>query len=64
MAWAMSDIRKQLLLKHWSVGELLGLHGMMLATVISWGQWHSIPWALLHGALGWLYIIYWAIAGV
>jgi len=32
--------------------------GSVLAIVISYTAWQSIPWALLHGFLGWFYVIY------
>lgn len=32
--------------------------GMMIAVVISYTKWHSIGWAILHGILGWLYVLY------
>ena len=32
--------------------------GCVLATVVSYVTWKSIGWAILHGALGWFYIIY------
>lgn len=35
--------------------------GMALAMVISYTQWHSIGWAIFHGMLGWVYVIYYAI---
>mgnify|MGYP003295659815 CR=1 FL=1 len=35
--------------------------GTSLATCISWSMWHSLGWALVHGFLGWFYIIYYAI---
>ena len=35
--------------------------GVSLAVVISFVKWGSIPWAILHGILGWLYVIYYAI---
>ena len=35
--------------------------GIALATVISYVKWGSIPWAILHGTLGWIYVIYYAI---
>ena len=35
--------------------------GSCLAMVISYTAWHSIPWAILHGILGWLYVIYYVI---
>jgi len=35
--------------------------GSVLAIVISYTAWQSIPWALLHGFLGWIYVIYYII---
>ncbi len=26
--------------------------------VISYVNWHSIGWAIVHGILGWLYVLY------
>lgn len=35
--------------------------GASLAVVLSYLKWKSIGWAILHGALGWFYVIYYAI---
>ena len=35
--------------------------GSALAMVISYVHWHSISWAIVHGILGWIYVIYHAI---
>ena len=35
--------------------------GTALAVVLSYVKWKSIGWAILHGCLGWGYIIYYAI---
>ncbi len=35
--------------------------GTALAIAISWSQNHSIVWAIVHGLLGWLYVIYYAV---
>jgi len=35
--------------------------GNVLAVIISWGANHSVIWAIMHGVLGWLYVIYWAL---
>ncbi len=35
--------------------------GSALAMVISYTTWHSIPWAIFHGILGWVYVIYFAM---
>lgn len=38
-------------------GPGLGL-GTIIAVVISWSRNKSILWAIIHGILGWLYVIY------
>ncbi len=35
--------------------------GTALAIVISWTANHSILWAIIHGLLSWLYVIYYLI---
>jgi len=35
--------------------------GSALAITISWSLHKSILWAILHGILSWLYVIYYAI---
>ncbi len=35
--------------------------GVALAMVISYVNWHSIGWAILHGALNWFYVIYFVL---
>ena len=35
--------------------------GTALAITISWSANHSILWALIHGALNWIYVIYYAL---
>jgi hypothetical protein len=35
--------------------------GSTLAMVISWSTHHSILWALIHGILSWVYVIYYAL---
>ena len=32
--------------------------GSILALVISYVKWQSIGWAILHGAMGWIYVVY------
>jgi hypothetical protein len=36
--------------------------GSCLAMVISYSNWHSIFWAIIHGLLSWIYVIYYIIA--
>ncbi len=36
--------------------------GSVIAVALSWSLNKSILWAIFHGLLGWLYVIYWAIA--
>ncbi len=35
--------------------------GTALAIAISYSHNHSILWAIIHGALSWIYVIYYAI---
>jgi hypothetical protein len=43
-----------------SIGAGIGI-GNIIAVVISWTVNHSILWALIHGILGWLYIVYYIL---
>ena len=38
----------------------LGL-GAVVAVLLSWTTNGSIVWAIMHGVLGWVYVIYWAL---
>jgi hypothetical protein len=46
-----------------TVAEWLNTLGMVIAVVISWSVNQSILWAMLHGILGWFYVLYYAIWG-
>ena len=35
--------------------------GSALAIAISWSTHHSIIWAIIHGFLSWLYVLYFAL---
>jgi len=35
--------------------------GTALAITVSWSANHSILWAIVHGALSWIYVVYYAI---
>ncbi len=35
--------------------------GSALAMVLSYVNWHSVLWAIFHGLLSWVYVIYFAI---
>lgn len=35
--------------------------GAMIAVAISWSVHKSILWAILHGFLGWIYVVYVAL---
>ena len=35
--------------------------GSALAMVISYTEWHSIGWAIFHGLLSWVYVLYYII---
>lgn len=36
--------------------------GTALAVAISWTTWQSVGWAIVHGFLGWFYVIYYLLA--
>ena len=35
--------------------------GSVLAMVISFATWKSVGWAIIHGLMGWFYVIYFMI---
>ena len=35
--------------------------GSALAMVISYTAWHSVGWAIFHGLLSWVYVLYYMI---
>ncbi len=35
--------------------------GSALAMVISYSNWHSVGWAIIHGLLSWVYVIYFVV---
>ena len=35
--------------------------GSALAMVISYCNWHSIGWAIIHGLMSWVYVIYYIL---
>jgi hypothetical protein len=35
--------------------------GSALAMVISYTAWHSVGWAIFHGLLSWVYVIYYVL---
>ncbi len=40
------------------------IFGGCLAMVISYGEHHHIAWAIFHGLLNWLYVIYYTVVYV
>jgi hypothetical protein len=37
--------------------------GSVIAAIVSWTTYHSIGWAIVHGLLGWLFVIWYLIWG-
>ncbi len=35
--------------------------GSCLAMIISYVNWHSVGWAILHGLMSWVYVIYYVL---
>jgi len=60
-----SVFSQQVGLNHESVqsGRNIGFGiGSSLAIVLSWSKNKSILWAILHGLLSWIYVIYFAVS--
>lgn len=36
--------------------------GSFIAILLSWNLNHSVLWALVHGLLGWFYVVYYVLA--
>jgi len=48
--------------RHVSTAAKAGISfGSCLAMVISYTAWHSVFWAIVHGLLGWIYVVYYVI---
>ena len=56
--FAMEERRQTIV--HKTVRSGIGF-GSALAMVISYTTWHSVGWAIFHGLLGWLYVIYFVL---
>lgn len=41
--------------------DIMTAVGASLAVVLSYLKWHSIGWAVFHGLLNWVYVIYYVI---
>ena len=50
----MSEVRKQ------ATRAGIGL-GSAIAVAVSWSLNKSLVWAVIHGLLGWIYVIYFAL---
>lgn len=35
--------------------------GSALAMVISFTSWHSVGWAIVHGLMSWVYVVYYLL---
>lgn len=42
--------------------RVLPILGVVIAGILSWEMWHSIPWALVAGMFNWFYVIYYWIS--
>lgn len=51
----MDEQRKEIVEKTVKTGITFG---NALAMVISYSTWHSVGWAIFHGLLSWIYVIY------
>ena len=55
----MSDCKRKVDVKI-GAGATIGF-GSVLAVTLSWTANHAIAWALIHGLLGWIYVIYYLV---
>jgi hypothetical protein len=46
-----------------NTGYARPVYGTIIAVAISWTRNKSVLWAIIHGLLGWLYVIYALIVG-
>lgn len=45
-----------------NIGAGIGIGiGNIIAVVLSWSVNHDILWALIHGVLSWIYIVYYVL---
>ncbi len=35
--------------------------GSALAMVVSYTNWHSVGWAIIHGLMSWVYVVYYVL---
>lgn len=56
----MSDNKNKTTIVHKTVKSGITF-GSALAMVISYTTWKSIVWAIIHGLLSWIYVIYFII---
>ena len=56
----MSDNKNKTTIVHKTVKSGITF-GRALAMVISYTTWKSIGWAIIHGLLSWIYVIYFII---
>ena len=54
----VTNVTNQTIKKHGKKG--IGF-GVALAMIISYVKWQSIGWAIFHGLLNWIYVIYYII---
>ena len=54
----MSHDKKSVITKTVETGITFG---SALAMIISYVNWHSVGWAIFHGLLSWLYVIYYVM---
>jgi hypothetical protein len=45
-----------------TVSSGIGL-GTVIAVIISWITWHDVGWTIIHGLLGWLFVIWYFLFG-
>ena len=62
MEWSVSAMQENNKIEMVEKSVKTGItFGSALAMVISYTNWHSVGWAVIHGLMSWLYVIYYIL---
>ena len=62
MEWSVSAMQENNKIEMVEKSVKTGItFGSALAMVISYTNWHSVGWAVIHGLMSWLYVVYYIL---
>lgn len=62
MEWSVSAMQENNKIEMVEKSVKTGItFGSALAMVISYTNWHSVGWAVIHGLMSWLYVVYYVL---